>query len=174
VRVLKNGGLLFVQGRPDYLPELGVYLDQRLNFKYWIAIESTMQRRDSGLPSVHAAVLLFTKGNERFNVKRTCFPHQYCAFCQRTLKDWGGKAHLMHPDGYVISDVWKDLPQLDNYTRISEPVLNTILQMLDFKPRKDKKANLFQQTGVQGLDGEIRGIVGPKEGIGSSRSNEPI
>jgi len=31
VRVLKNGGLLFVQGRPDYLPELGVYLDQRLN-----------------------------------------------------------------------------------------------------------------------------------------------
>ena len=113
VRVLKHGGLLFVQGSPDYLPELGVYLDQRLNFKYWIAIESTTQHRDQGLPceyfilqglpSVHAAVLLFTKGNERFNVRRTRFPHQHCAFCNRTLKDWGGKAHLMHPEGYVIS-----------------------------------------------------------------------
>jgi DNA modification methylase len=170
VRVLRNGGLLFVQGRPDYLPELGVYLDLRLDFKYWIAIESTIQYRESGLPSVHAAVLLFTKGNERFNVKRTRFPHQYCAFCKRTLKDWGGKAHLMHPDGYVISDVWKDLPQLDNYTQISEPVLDTILRMLDFEPREGKKANLFQQTGVQGPDSEIRGIIGPKEGIGSSRS----
>lgn len=80
VRVLRYGGVLFVQGRPDYLPELGVYLDQRLDFKYWIAIESAMRHRESGLPSVHAAVLLFTKGNERFNVKRTRFPHQYCAF----------------------------------------------------------------------------------------------
>lgn len=177
VRVLKNGGLLFVQGCPDYLPELGVYLDQRLNFKYWIAIESTIQNRVSGLPSVHAAVLLFTKGNDRFNVKRTRFPHQYCAFCERTLKDWGGKAHLMHPDGYVISDVWKDLPQLDNYTRISEPVLDTILRMLDFESpstnsghsRKEKETDLFQQAGVQSPDNAIRGIVGPKEGIGSSK-----
>ncbi len=178
MRVLKNGGLLFVQGRPDYLPELGVYLDQRLNFKYWIAIESAMQHRDSGLPSVHAAVLLFTKGNERFNVKRTRFPHQHCAFCERTLKDWGGKAHLMHPDGYVISDVWKDLPQLDNYTQISEPVLDAILRMLDFEQtsngsgpgRQGNKTDLFEQAGMQSPDSAIVGIVGPKEGIGSDRS----
>jgi len=169
VRVLKHGGLFFVQGRPDYLPELGFYLDQRLDFKYWIAVESVMQHRDSGLPSVHAAVLLFTKGNERFNVKRTRFPHQYCAFCQRTLKDWGGKAHLMNPDGYVISDVWKDLPQLDNYTQVSEPVLNAILRMLDFKPHEDKSNNLFQQTGLQVHASDVKGIIGPKEGIAADR-----
>jgi hypothetical protein len=40
VRVLKNGGLLFVQGRPEYLPELGVYLDRYLNFKYWIQCQA--------------------------------------------------------------------------------------------------------------------------------------
>ena len=33
VRALRDGGLLFVQGRPEYLPELGVFLDRRLNFK---------------------------------------------------------------------------------------------------------------------------------------------
>ena len=148
VRALKNGGLLFVQGRPDYLPELGVYLDKHLNFKYWIAIESTMQWKDKGLPSVHAAVLLFTKGNGRFNIRRVRFPHQYCVFCGRTLKDWGGKTHLMHPDGYVISDVWMGLPPVNNYTQISAPALDTIMRMLDFKYS------------------EVRGIIGPKEGIG--------
>jgi len=178
VRVLKDGGVLFVQGRPDYLPELGVYLDQRLNFKYWIAIESQLQQKESGLPSVHAAVLLFTKGNDRFHVKRTRFSHQHCAFCKRTLKDWGGKAHLMHPDGYVISDVWKDLPEADNYTQISNPVLKTILRMLDFESSAAKDlaagsefsyegADLFQQLGVPVTGGDIKGLVGPKEGIAS-------
>jgi len=177
VRVLKDGGLLFVQGCPEYLPELGVYLDQYLNFKYWIAIESTIKHRDSGLPSVHAAVLLFSKGNERFNIKRTRFPHQYCAFCERTLKDWGGKAHLMHPDGYVISDVWTGLPQANNYTRVSAPVLDTILRMLDFEPRREKGTGLFQQAGlpaqqqagIQSPASEVKGLIGPREGLGGDR-----
>lgn len=176
IRVLKDGGLLFIQGRPDYLPELGVYLDKHLNFKYWIAIESAIQHRDSGLPSVHAAILLFTKGSIRFNVRRTRFPHQYCAFCKRTLKDWGGKSHLMHPDGYVISDVWINLPELDNYTQISTPVLDTILRMLDFEPRRKEGPNLLQQTDLRSPESEVKGIIGPKEGIGSvwARGNMPV
>ena len=148
IRALRDGGLLFIQGRPDYLPEVGVYLDQHLTFKYWIALESQLHAKVSGLPSVHAAVLLFTKGNQRFNVRRVRFPHRYCAFCGRSLRDWGGKSHLMHPEGYVISDVWKDLPPADNYTRLSHPVLDTILRMVDF-----------------GASHQVRGLVGPREGI---------
>lgn len=60
VRLLKNGGLLFVQGLPEILPSLGVYLDRYLRFKYWFAIESEIIEK-TGLPSVHAAVLLFAK-----------------------------------------------------------------------------------------------------------------
>ncbi len=160
VRALKNGGLLFVQGRPDYLPELGVYLDRYLNFKYWIAIESTLQQRQHGLPSVHAAILLFTKGNQRFNIRRVRLPHQYCTFCQKPLKDWGGKTHLMHPDGYAISDVWKDLPPANNYTQIAAPALDLILQMLDTGTSSSKTT-------------ELKGIIGPKEGIGQRVAAEP-
>lgn len=163
VRVLKDGGVLFVQGRPEYLPALGVYLDKYLRFKYWIAIESEILDRDYGLPSAHAAILLFVKGNGRFNIRPTRFPHQYCRFCGRPLKDWGGKTHLMHPEGYAISDVWKDLPPADNYTQLSKPVLDTILQMVDCVAEQDGKTSMLSE--IDGVSCELTGIIGPREGI---------
>ncbi|GAB4429245.1 MAG: hypothetical protein Fur0044_26950 [Anaerolineae bacterium] len=168
IHLLKDGGILFVQGTPETLPELGVYLDKFLTFKYWIAVESTLQstRYRTGLPSVHSAVLLFTKGNGRFNIKRTRLPHQYCAACQRTLKDWGGKAHLMHPDGYVISDVIKDLPLANNYDCLSKPLLNLLLDTLDFPVPENKQSNPLVDTPQS----SIKGFIIPKEGISSTET----
>ncbi|MGB9722355.1 MAG: DNA methyltransferase [Chloroflexia bacterium] len=155
VRLLREGGLLFVQGRPSVLPEVGVYLDRSLHFRYWIAVESARYRPTHGLPSVHAAILLFSKG-ERFEIRRVRFPHEYCAFCGRTLRDWGGKSHLMNPQGYAMSDVWKGLPPADNYNGLSIPVLDTILQMV----------------GAAAADPaqEVQGLVIPKEGVGMEAS----
>lgn len=151
VRVLSPGGLLFVHGTPENLPELGVLLDARLQFKYWIAIESERNGK-SRLPSVHGAALLFAKQGPLFNIKRRRSPHQFCEACGRTLKDWGGKKHLMHPEGCALSDVWMHLGPADNYSRLSEPALDTILSMIpnDFRglvcmesgPRPSKKMSL--------------------------------
>ncbi len=151
-RILKDGGLLFVQGRPDTLPEIGIWLDRQLSFKYWIAVESASHTPSHGLPSVHAGVLLFVKGN-RFRLQKVRFPHQKCAACQKTLRDWGGKAHLMNPDGYAISDVWKDLPPADNYTRLSPPVLDTILKLVG--------ADAGETTALYG-------IIGPQEAVSTA------
>ena len=160
VRVLKNGGVLFVQGIPSVLPELGVFLEKYLTFKYWFAVESTPieSRR---LPSVHAAVMLFTKGNGRFNIKRVRLSHQYCKACGRTLKDWGGKAHLMNPEGYVISDVIKDLPPTNNYSQISKPLFDILIEMLDFPLAKNEGQDKLVDMPLP----EINGIVGPVEGL---------
>jgi DNA modification methylase len=168
IRILKAGGILFVQGTPEILPELGVYLDKFLTFKYWIAVESLPRNTQhrSGLPSVHAAVLLFSKGSGRFNIKQTRLPHQYCSACQRTLKDWGGKAHLMHPGGYVVSDVIKDLPLADNYEHLSKPLLNLLLDMLDFPVSKSKQSELLVDTGQS----NITGLIIPKEGLSSTET----
>lgn len=146
VRALRPGGLLFVQGQPEKLPTLGVYLDQLLSFKYWIAVESYPPKYYGGLPSTHAAILLFTKG-KRFNIQKVRFPHQICKACGKPLRDWGGKAHLMHPDGVAISDVWKDLPPANNLDAISMPVFETILKLLPI-PRDN-----------------LRGIIAPENGI---------
>ncbi len=154
-RVLREGGLLFVQGRPDTLPELGVYLDQILRFRYWIAVESAHWRPTAGLPSVHAAILFFSKG-ERFDLQRVRFPHDYCAFCGRTRRDWGGKSHLLNPQGVAISDVWKGIPPADNYRYLSPPVLETILKLAGCRADEAR---------------DIRGLVAPKEGLAAPPSS---
>ena len=61
MRVLKNGGLLFVQGRPDYLPELGVYLDRRVNFKQWLPYleDGSATHCPICCPKYHIAVTCF-------------------------------------------------------------------------------------------------------------------
>ncbi|MBI2323234.1 MAG: hypothetical protein HYU88_14345, partial [Chloroflexi bacterium] len=130
-RALRPGGLLFVHGQPAHLPAVGVELDRQLTFKYWIAIESRTPRPSAGLPSVHTGILLFTKNGDRFSVRRTRAPHERCAHCQRPLKDWGGKAHLMHPDGCVLSDVWLHLKAHDSHSGLSEHVLATVLRLID-------------------------------------------
>ncbi|MFZ5808410.1 MAG: DNA methyltransferase [Chloroflexota bacterium] len=133
VQALRPGGLLFVQGKPEDLPNLGVYLDERLTFKYWIAVESAPRQVTAGLPSTHIGLLLLSKG-KTFDIQKVRFPHQTCQACGRPLRDWGGKAHLMHPDGVAISDVWKDLPLFDNSNALSMPVLETIQKMIPVPP----------------------------------------
>lgn len=161
IRILKPNGLLLIQGFPRLLPGLGVFLEQYLTFKYWFAIESEVLQT-TGLPSVHAAVLMFTKGSGRFNINKPRLPHQQCTACQRSLKDWGGKSHLKHPDGYVISDVIKDLPIANNYNQLSKPLLDLLLRMLDHHPdSQDASRKLIELHKTR----EISGLVIPNEGI---------
>jgi site-specific DNA-methyltransferase (adenine-specific) len=138
IRILKDDGLLFVHGQPEHLPALVQGLMKPLVFKYWIAIESNVIADREGLPTAHSAVILFAKNRHKFRINKIRFPHRYCASCNHTLKDWGGKSHLMHPDGYAISDVWRDLPQEDNYKQLSSQVLGTLLKLIDDRDRKAK------------------------------------
>ena len=130
-RILKPTGLLFVQGTPWNLPETILPLMRSLQFKYWIVLESTVHASPSRLPTAHAALVLFSKSAKSFAINKIRFPHRHCPFCTRTVKDWGGKSHLMNPAGYAISDVWRDLPKQDNYTKLSLPVLQMVLRLAD-------------------------------------------
>src|SRR3989304_920850 len=169
VRALKDGGLLFVHGHPHLLPELGTYLDQRLTFKYWIAIETIAQYDKSGLPSVHAAMLLFVKGSNGFNINRVRIPHPVCDFCGNPLRDWGGKKHLMNPDGFVISDVWKYWPSENNHHRISSSVLNTILELAN-ATENGLRVSAMSDALIDQQPRERMGVIGPKEGLGQGAS----
>jgi SAM-dependent methyltransferase len=77
VRVLKNGGVLFIQGLPRDLPELGVLLEGKLNFKYWFAvvIMSSFQETTSSGQTTKAREMLsafqqINASNSRYEEQR--------------------------------------------------------------------------------------------------------
>jgi len=108
--ILNDYETIAVYDAPAYLPfwynELKKY---GFDFKYHVAIyfDPLDEFKSNNLLASHVGILLMSK---RFMPNKVKIPHQYCMFCKDYLKDWGGKTHLMHPSGSLISDVWKDFP----------------------------------------------------------------
>lgn len=101
--------LLFVYGRPCDLAAHGAALSRDHTFRYWIALDIDDAPSTGFLKPTHRGLLLFTKLGLKLPTVR--IPHANCTACHKTLKDWGGKKHLMHPQGAALSDVWRDLPR---------------------------------------------------------------
>jgi len=123
LRMLRPGGLLFAYGPPDSLAHWGEFLltnselSAQLMFKYWIAVELNGATGSGLLHPAHRGLMLFVrrdplrKSAPRFMLDTDLIrtPHQNCRACGKTLKDWGGKKHLMHPLGAAPSDIWRGL-----------------------------------------------------------------
>ncbi len=135
-RVLKPGGLLFLYGQPGELPAWGVTCGQMI-FKYWIALDIRAAPRARFLTPTHMGLLMFHKPGAPLGLDRDAVrvPHALCAACGRTLKDWGGKKHLMNPRGTALSDVWRELPRRRLRPRIvPADVLDRIRRLTGHEP----------------------------------------
>jgi site-specific DNA-methyltransferase (adenine-specific) len=143
-RALRFGGLLFVYGAPRELALWGQHLDSlrddamQMVFKYWIALDLDDAPRGATLKPTHLGLLLFYKEKPvgrtpvkySLNTKSVRVPHAYCAACNLNVKDWGGKKHLMNPQGTALSDVWRDLPRMAiRDSVVPEPVMNRIRKL---------------------------------------------
>jgi site-specific DNA-methyltransferase (adenine-specific) len=104
---LDESGLMFVYGLPRDLARVAVALSGQLVFRYWIALRTMTSLKEIGLRPEHTGLLVLSKPGAALNPMR--IPHPRCRYCDRTLKDWGGKSHLMHPQGVRLSDVWMDM-----------------------------------------------------------------
>ena len=64
---LKDGGLIFIYGLPNYLAFLGEYLSTKNQddftylYKYWIACEFKSELNKSALPTSHIGLLMYLK-----------------------------------------------------------------------------------------------------------------
>jgi DNA modification methylase len=103
---LDGEGLLFVYGLPRDLARVATALGEALTFRYWIAVRTMTATKENGLRPEHTGLLVMSKPGAAINPLR--IPHPRCRYCDQTLKDWGGKSHLMHPEGVRLSDVWMD------------------------------------------------------------------
>lgn len=160
VKYLKTGGLLFIYGCPQYLSELGCWLNElsddgnRFLFKYWIGLEFKASESKDSLPHSHLGLLMYLKTRSLtspppffLNTKNVRIPYSTCPSCGKNIRDWGGKKHLLNPLGSAISDVWRDLVFCSEISQIiPEPCLERIY-LLRQQPHS-KMIVLMEKTRV--------------------------
>lgn len=111
VRLLKPGGSFFLYNLPKWNLALGAFLNDRLTFRHWVAIEMTYTLPIAGrLYPSHYSLLYYCKGPKpkTFSPDRTAIGT--CPKCHHELKDYGGYKDKMNPAGVSLTDVWKDIP----------------------------------------------------------------
>lgn len=144
VRLMQFGGLLFVYGLPHQLALWGEHLSNlrddrsQMLFKYWITLDIDATQRNETLAPTSLGLLMFLKSKVagqtpssfHVNTSTVRVPHAYCSACGQNVKDWGGKKHLMNPNGIALSDVWRDFPRIQIQNNIiPDFVLGRILAL---------------------------------------------
>ena len=130
IRHIHKQGSILVYGLPRWLPYYAEYLHKRMTFKYWIAIKNLRSTEQAAMPAYHEGVLLFIKRPKQFRLNKVRYPHIMCSQCDDFLADWGGKKHLRHKYGSVISDVWDDRDDfIDDEHGLAPHTLNRLLDL---------------------------------------------
>ncbi len=108
-RILKTHGNIIIHSIPRYIPYFGVTLGKMgFFFKYWMvyATATPFPHNLRKFTPVAKSILYYVKSPRNFRINRVRIPYRICSFCNEPLKDYGGKKHLRHVDGMVLSDVW--------------------------------------------------------------------
>lgn len=111
VRILKPGGSLFVWNIPKWSTYYSNFLNSRLTFKHWIAVDIKYSLPIQGrLYPSHYSLLYYIKNRKPEYFKPDRLPMQICPKCYNDLRDYGGYKNKMNPAGVNISDIWYDIP----------------------------------------------------------------
>jgi len=108
VRVLAEGGSLYLYHLPAWAIVFGAHLKGHLRFQHWIAV--SMKNgfvRGRRLYPAHYGLLFFTKGNPTI-LNRPKLAVEYCQ-CGRTRKSYGGYLSIVQKKGLNLSDFWDDV-----------------------------------------------------------------
>ena len=111
IRVMKDGGSLFVWNLPKWNSILSGFLSHRLTFRHWIAVDIKYSLPIKGrfYPS-HYSLLYNCKGEKANVFEPDRLPMPVCPHCYGDLRDYGGYKHRMNPRGVNIPDVWDGHP----------------------------------------------------------------
>lgn len=111
IRTLKTGGSLFLWNIPKWNSLFAHYLNQRLTFRHWIAVDIKYSLPIQGrLYPSHYSLLYYVKGEKPKTFHPDRLPMEICPKCYKDLKDYGGYKNKMNPLGINLTDVWFDIP----------------------------------------------------------------
>lgn len=95
---------------PLFAADFCTQLNHGVHLKLWVAVklENPIEHKDY-LKEQHAALLILTRYKSALDHTKTRIGYTYCPCCDKTTKDYGGKKHLYHEYGTLMSDVWRDI-----------------------------------------------------------------
>ncbi|MCC6441998.1 MAG: site-specific DNA-methyltransferase [Armatimonadetes bacterium] len=97
---------------PPDAARLALVLESVLQLQLWVAVKlkpEAVAASEGGLPENHAALLIFSRYRGALKHTKTRIGYTYCPACGKTTKDYGGKKHVYHEYGTLMSDVWRDI-----------------------------------------------------------------
>lgn len=171
---MKDGSKLAILGRTEYLPFVHEFLDKDLKFQDWIAVRLKKKSYDKFLPNEHLGLTLYTKNCKVLHHAKVRIAYEYCPFCDKTTKDYGGKKHLFHGYGTLMSDVWDDI-KISQSNQPAEEVIARIRDMFSIEGNSQmltvivSSENELDQSNLPPLDPQrafppIRQVETVKEG----------
>jgi DNA modification methylase len=140
----KNAVVCILTSPPD-AARLLTSLGNSLRFQLWVAVKtasSSVLPQTRTLPQRHAALLIHTRYKESLRHTKTRVQYTYCPACGKTTKDYGGKKHVYHEYGTLLSDVWRDIaiepdhsiePMLDRLRDLFGLESHRMLHVLDMR-----------------------------------------
>ena len=135
-RLNENSTVCILTTPPD-AAQLYPYLERSLRFQLWIAVKSSLSEnksQQSKLPERHRALLVLTRYREPLRHAKIRIRYSYCPACGKTTKDYGGKKHLYHEYGTLMSDVWRDI-EIDPKGEIDQ-VIDRLCDLFGIAPYK--------------------------------------
>ena len=130
VRITKPTGSIFVHNIPKWLTYYSCYLNDIAQFKHWIAWDAMGAPLGKTILPNHYGILWYVK-SRNFKFYDIRAPHRYCRECNALLKDYGGKKHLIHPFGTLVSDVWTDIYRIRHHKRRDEHPCQLPIHLLE-------------------------------------------
>lgn len=165
--IITDDGLLFIYGSPIQLLNSYEHLKEKSIFRYWIASEvrELVDTTNLSLKKSHLGILMLSKGKNylSLNTSDTRIPYHACSYCQKNIRDWGGKKHLMNKNGTGLSDVWKNFFKViktvkDEYRPdITLNIVDGSKNSITFNPNKIPKE--FRDRINQLVESEKRRVV---------------
>jgi DNA modification methylase len=117
-------------------------LQHDIHLKLWIAVRLDKPIEHKGyLSEQHCALLILTRYKESLNHTKTRIGYTYCPSCDKTTKDYGGKKHLYHEFGTLISDVWRDITV--DFAAYPKEIINRLTDL--FGLPEYKYVNVYDQ-----------------------------
>lgn len=104
------GSTVAILTSPIFAADFCTQLHHDVHLKLWIAVKLTTPIVSEGyINQENAALLILTRYKQSLSHTKTRIGYSYCPACDKTTKDYGGKKHLYHEFGTLMSDVWRDI-----------------------------------------------------------------